>query len=156
MALSCDSRHGEAAVRRARKLWGVQGQRQVVEFALQRRAVLAAVSSGKTRVDEVCDAGVYLLRAARFHGRLSELTCPICRKEPVTLVSWVFGEGLGQVSGSARTADELERLAASQDEFSVHDVEVCRTCRWNHLVRSYVLGAVPRPRQRRQRRTASE
>lgn len=134
----------------------MQGQRQVVDFALQRRAVLAAVSSGRTRVDEVCDAGEYLLRAARFHGRLSEITCPICRKEPLTLVSWVFGESLGQVSGSARTADELERLAASQAEFSVHDVEVCRTCRWNHLSLSYVLGTAPEPRRRRQRRTASE
>ena len=141
---------------RTRKLWGVQEQRQVVDFALQRRAVLAAVSKGKSGVDEVCDAGTYLLRAARFHGRLSEVTCPICRREQLTLVSWVFGEGLGQVSGSARTADELARLAASQEEFTVHDVEVCRTCGWNHLVVSYVLGAVPQPRQRRQRRTASE
>lgn len=140
----------------ARTLLFVQGQRQVVDFALQRRSVLAAVSSGKTRVDEVCDAGTYLMRAARFHGRLSEVTCPICRKEPLTLVSWVFGDGLGQVSGSARTPDELERLAASQDEFTVHDVEVCRTCRWNHLVQSYVLGAAPTPRRRRERRTASE
>lgn len=128
----------------------------MVDFALQRRAVLAAVSSGKTRVDEVCDAGVYLLRAARFHGRLSEITCPICRKEPLTLVSWVFGEGLGQVSGSARTIDELERLAASQDEFSVHEVEVCRTCGWNHLLASFVLGAAPQPRRHGRRRTASE
>lgn len=134
----------------------MQGQRQVVDFALQRRAVLAAVSSGRKRVVDVCDADEYLLRAARFHGRLSEITCPICRKEPLTLVSWVFGESLGRVSGSARTIDELERLAASQAEFSVHDVEVCRTCRWNHLVLSYVLGSPPESRQRRQRRTASE
>ena len=134
----------------------MQGQRQLVDFTLTRRAVLAAVSSVKTRVDEVCDAGTYLVRAARFHGRASEITCPICRKEPLTLVSWVFGEGLGQVSGSARTTDELDRLAATQGEFSVHDVEVCRTCRWNHLVQSYVLGAAPAPRERRRRRTASE
>ena len=35
-------------------------------------------------------------------------------------------------------------LAARFDEFKVHVVEVCRTCSWNHLVKSYVLGA-PRP-----------
>ena len=67
--------------------------------------------------------------------------CPICRKEQLTLVSWVFGEHLGAVSGSARTAEELVMLASRFEEFSVHVVEVCRTCSWNHLVKSYVLGA---------------
>ena len=37
--------------------------------------------------------------------------CPICRKEQLTLVSWVFGDHLGAVSGSARTAEELVLLA---------------------------------------------
>jgi hypothetical protein len=70
--------------------------------------------------------------------------CPICRKEQLTLVSWVFGDHLGAVSGSARSTEELVMLAAKFDEFAVHVVEVCRTCEWNHLVKSYVLGA-PRP-----------
>lgn len=133
----------------------VHTQRQVVDFALRRKAVLTAVSRGRTGLDEVCDAGTYLMRAARFHGRPSQVVCPICRKEPLTLVSWVFGERLGQVSGSARTIEELERLAAGQEEFTVHEVEVCRTCRWNHLVRSYVLGSVPAPRDSRRRRRAA-
>lgn len=93
---------------------------------------------------DVCDASPYLLRAAKFHGRQSETMCPICRKEPVTLVSWVFGEKLGQVSGSARSSEEISRLAATAEEFSVHVVEVCRTCSWNHLVSSYVAGLPPR------------
>jgi len=38
----------------------------------------------------------------------------------------------------------LVLLATRFDEFSVHVVEVCRTCSWNHLVKSYVLGT-PRP-----------
>ena len=74
--------------------------------------------------------------------------CPICRKEQLTLVSWVFGDHLGAVSGSARTAEELVLLASRYDEFSVHVVEVCRTCSWNHLVKSYVLGAVRPERDR--------
>ncbi|EFD45337.1 conserved hypothetical protein [Mycobacterium tuberculosis T17] len=56
-------------------------------------------------------------------------------------MSWVFGEHLGAVSGSARTAEELILLATRFSEFAVHVVEVCRTCSWNHLVKSYVLGA---------------
>lgn len=138
-------------------------QRQVVDYALQRRSLLAEVFSGRTGVTEVCDANPYLLRAAKFHGQPADATCPICRKEQLTLVSWVFGDRLGAASGSARTAEELDRLAATQEEFSVHVVEVCRSCNWNHLVQSYVLGSVPAPKRTRtrstrapSRRTASE
>ena len=131
-------------------------QRQVVDYALQRRSLLAEVYSGRRGVAEVCDAGPYLLRAAKFHGKPSSVMCPICRKEQVTLVSWVFGEKLGPVSGSARTPEELTRLAASQEEFSVHVVEVCRTCSWNHLVQSYVLGSQPAPKRPRRRTTGQD
>lgn len=122
----------------------VRLQRQVVDYALKRRSLLAEVYSGRTGVSEVCDANPYLLRAAKFHGKSSQVMCPICRKEQLTLVSWVFGDHLGAVSGSARSTEELVMLAAKFDEFAVHVVEVCRTCSWNHLVKSYVLGA-PRP-----------
>ncbi len=127
-----------------RTLVNVRLQRQVVDYALRRRSLLAEVYSGRTGVNEVCDANPYLLRAAKFHGKPSSVMCPICRKEQLTLVSWVFGEHLGAVSGSARTAEELVLLATRFDEFAVHVVEVCRTCSWNHLVKSYVLGA-PKP-----------
>lgn len=133
--------------------------RHVVDHALQRRALLAEVHSGRRGVTEVCDAGPYLLRAATFHGRPSAVTCPVCRKEQLTLVSWVFGEHLGSVSGSARSPEELASLAAAQDEFTVHVVEVCRSCSWNHLVQSCVMGAPVAPGARRRpsrRRTASE
>lgn len=137
-----------------RTLVTVRLQRQVVDYALRRRSLLAEVYSGRTGVSEVCDANPYLLRAAKFHGKPSSVMCPICRKEQLTLVSWVFGDHLGAVSGSARTAEELVMLATRYDEFSVHVVEVCRTCSWNHLVKSYVLGAVPPPKGSRGTRTA--
>ena len=65
------------------------------------------------------------------------------------------------VAGSARRPDELERLAALHADFSVHEVEVCRSCRWNHLVLSYVLGTGGTPdtgtgRARVRRRTVAE
>jgi hypothetical protein len=127
----------------------VRLQRQVVDYALRRRSLLAQVYSGRTGVSEVCDANPYLLRAAKFHGKLSQVMCPICRKEQLTLVSWVFGDHLGAVSGSARNAEELVLLASRFEEFSVHVVEVCRTCSWNHLVKSYVLGATRPARPKR-------
>lgn len=126
----------------------------MVDYALQRRALLAEVYSGRTGVTDVCDANPYLLRAAKYHGKASSVICPICRKEHLTLVSWVFGDHLGAVSGSARTAEELVLLASRHQEFSVHVVEVCRTCNWNHLVKSYVLGLARPPRGSRGTRTA--
>ncbi|MGH3566836.1 MAG: DUF5318 domain-containing protein [Pseudonocardia sp.] len=133
-------------------------QRQVVDYALQRRALLADVHSGRVGVAAVCDASPYLLLAARFHGEPSDQTCPVCRKERLTLVSWIFGDALKHAAGSARTPEELERLAAQYADFSVYVVEVCRTCSWNHLVLSYVLGTGGRPERGRtdRRRTAAE
>ena len=131
-------------------------QRQVVDYALQRRALLAEVHAGRVGVAEVCDAGPYLLRAARFHGEPSEQTCPLCRKERLTLVSWVFGDALKHASGSARRPEELERLAAQHADFSVHVVEVCRSCCWNHLVLSYVLGSGDGPEKGRSGRTGTD
>lgn len=127
-----------------------------MDYALQRRSLLAQVHSGRVGVDEVCDADRYLLRAAKFHGEPSDVTCPICRKEPLTRVSWIFGDELKHASGSARTPEELERMAAVFGEFTVHVVEVCHTCRWNHLVQSYVLGTGDLNKRRPRRKTAAE
>lgn len=120
-------------------------QRQVVDYALQRKALLAEVHSGRVGVVDVCDASPYLLRAARFHGEPSEQTCPVCRKERLTLVSWIFGDQLKHIAGSARKPAELEQLASRYTDFSVYVVEVCRTCSWNHLVLSYVMGTADTP-----------
>ncbi|GAA4537853.1 DUF5318 domain-containing protein [Amycolatopsis samaneae] len=134
----------------------MRNQRQIVDYALQRRALLAGVRSGRVGDLEVCDASPYLLRAARFHGRAGEQPCPMCRtREPLTLVSWVYGDELKHVSGSARTPEELARMAGVFGEFTVYDVEVCRSCHWNHLVQSYVLGTGEQPRTR-PRRTAGQ
>jgi Family of unknown function (DUF5318) len=112
----------------------------VVDYALQRRALLADVHAGRVGVADVCDASPYLLRAARFHGEPTDQSCPVCRKERLTLVSWIFGEELKHAAGSARKPEEIEQLANLYADFSVYVVEVCRTCSWNHLVLSYVMG----------------
>lgn len=127
--------------------------RQIVDFALARRECLSRVRTGQTSLDTVCDADPYLVRAAKFHGRQTDEVCPVCRKEQVTWVSWVFGEHLGRVHGSARSTAEIQDLDASAREFTVHVVEVCRTCRWNYLVQSYVAG-LPEGVGRRRSRVA--
>ena len=90
----------------------VRTQRQVVDYALQRRALLAEVYSGRVGTMEVCDASPYLVRAAKFHGQPTETSCPVCRKEQLTLVSWVYGDELKHIAGSARTPDELDRMSS--------------------------------------------
>ena len=127
-------------------------QRALVDYSLQRRSLLAEVMSGRTGVSEVCDASPYLVRAAKFHGVPTEVSCPVCRKEPLTHVFWVYGDEIKAIAGTARLPAELETMAGSVGEFSVYQVEVCRTCSWNHLVASFVMGSkdevVPRPRRR--------
>ena len=127
----------------------------MVDFALRRRGVLADLREGALSLREVCDADVYLLRAAGFHGVVTETVCPVCRKENLTAVSWVFGDDLGTASGSARSRDEIQQLALTHDAFTVHVVEVCRSCSWTHLVESYEVG-LARGEGRRVRRAARE
>ena len=130
-------------------------RRRVVDFALRRRGVLAELQEGGQSLREVCDADIYLQRAAGFHGVTTDTVCPVCRKENLTEVSWVFGDDLGSASGSARGQDEIDQLALTHDEFTVHVVEVCRSCSWNHLILSYEVG-LQQGHGRRVRRAARE
>jgi hypothetical protein len=123
-----------------RTLAVVRTRRAVVDYALQRRALLADLYTGRAGVHEVCDAHPYLQRAARYHGEASDVACPVCRKERLTLVNYVYGQELRHANGQARSAAELRRMAMDYGEFTVYVVEVCRTCGWNHLTVSYVLG----------------
>lgn len=115
-------------------------QRQVVDYSLQRRALLREVFSGRIGTYEVCDASPYLKNAARFHGEPTEVRCPICRQENLTHVHYIYGDELRQSAGQARTRAELPVLAMTLREFQVYVVEVCQSCDWNHLVEQFLLG----------------
>lgn len=142
--------HRGCSAVRTRILEAVRNQRQVIDYALRRRAVLAQLQSGLVNTLDVCDAQPYLLQAAKFHGRGTETPCPVCRAAKLTHVCWVYGDELKQAAGSARAPEELDRMANLFGEFNVFVVEVCRACGWNHLIRSYVLGTgTPPPRPRK-------
>ena len=115
-------------------------QRQSVDYSLQRRALLREVYSNRVGTYEVCDASPYLKSAARFHGDQTEERCPICRRENLTHVNYIYGDELKTSAGQARSQAELPSLAMTLREFTVYVVEVCRGCGWNHLVEQYVLG----------------
>jgi hypothetical protein len=130
-------------------------RRSVVDYGLARRATLASVLSGRTTVTDVCDAHPYLLRAAKFHGEPTDLTCPICRNTKLTHVTYVYGDELGRYEGRVKRGPELDEMAMEYAEFQVYVVEVCQSCSWNHLASSYVLGTgEPTPRRTRRARAS--
>ena len=134
--------------------------REVVDYALARRALLTDLFGGRAASLEVCDAHPYLLRAARYHGEPTDVPCPVCqrgqgrRQELLTQVTYVYADDLGAASGRPRPTRDLARLARLH-ELHVYVVEVCQVCAWNHLVTSYLLGetapeqATPGGRRRR-------
>lgn len=121
----------------------------MVDHALSRRALLQEIFGGgmfsTTSPVDVCDASIYLVRAAEELGVATDRTCPICRRQPLREVTWVFGDELGAQSGTARTTRQLAALAETRSDFAGYEVEVCGGCGWNHLVRSWRAGTGPRP-----------
>jgi hypothetical protein len=142
-------RQGKPSGLDSRTLAGVRTRRSVIDYALQRRALLADLYAGRISAIEVCDATPYLQRAAKYHGQRTDVTCPVCRREPTWSVNYVYGDELKTSSGQARATAELLRMVMSYGAFRVYVVEVCRGCGWNHLIESYVLGrdALPADRQ---------
>lgn len=116
-------------------------QRRLVDYTLRKRALLREVYAGLVSTYEVCDASPYLKNAAKYHGERTDIRCPICRRENLTLVHYVYGDELRHSAGQARSRAELPALAARVPELQVYVVEVCRGCDWNLLVEQYLLGA---------------
>ena len=115
--------------------------RAVVDYALARRATLAGLAAGRLSNRDVCDAQAYLIRAARYHGHISDDLCPVCGHAELAQVTYTYGDCFrGDTNGRARRARELLALADEVTEFTAYLVEVCSECRWNHLLASYVLG----------------
>ncbi len=127
-------------------------QRQVIDYALAKRALLSDLFAGRATALEVCDAHPYLLRAAKYHGEPSDRTCPVCKREPLTHVTYVYGDELKQSSGHVWATAELAALEREHEDLHVYVVEVCKTCGWNHLHTSYVIGRQVPARRRAQSR----
>ncbi|WP_288832631.1 DUF5318 family protein [uncultured Corynebacterium sp.] len=107
----------------------------------QRRTTLREYARGRVPADALCDADFLLRAAAEFHGAPSPRPCPICGSE-MRDVSWVYGDALGRRSGTARDDSEIDALVAEVGPITVHVVEVCLHCRWNHLLREMTASPV--------------
>jgi hypothetical protein len=115
-------------------------QRQAVDYSLQKRSVLRELHSGRISTHEVCDASPYLKSAALYHGEPSDERCPVCRRDNLVHVHYIYGDELKQSAGQARNLAELSVLAMTLREFQVFKVELCPSCAWNHLTEQFLLG----------------
>ena len=114
--------------------------REVINYALQRRASVEDWKSGRVLKTELCDADTYLRKAAKSHGVPSSRKCPVCEVVDLVEISYVFGKELGPFSGRIKTPHDLLRMSKEHGQIKVFVVEVCQGCSWNHVYSSYVLG----------------
>ena len=85
------------------------------------------------------DAHPELVRAARECGDETRMTCPVCEEVNVVLVSYVFGPRLPAFGRCITSKAELRKIARRSGTFSCYVVEVCPSCSWNHLARTFLL-----------------
>jgi hypothetical protein len=111
----------------------------VVDFRLARNAVVKEYRRGRLSRLDVCDAHPELIRNAVHCGRPASEGCPICEESQV-LVTYVFGSRLPAGGRCITSAEELAKLHRGTRELAAYVVEVCPTCNWNHLIRTFPVG----------------
>lgn len=110
-----------------------------IDYRLARQSVLSEYRKGRLARHEVCDAHPELARAAREVGDPTRITCPVCEDAKVVLVSYVFGPRLPAFGRCITSRAELRKIAKRSGSFSCYVVEVCPSCCWNHLARTFLL-----------------
>ena len=111
-----------------------------VDYRLARAATLRSWKKGQIGRDEVCDAQRELRRNAEFCGQPTGRVCPVCDREGVVEVTYVFGSRLPKHGRCITTRAEIQRLQQRVNPVTGYVVEVCTGCAWNHLVRQFTLG----------------
>lgn len=108
-----------------------------VDHELDRRRTLRALSRGGMSRDEVCDATREVRASAEVLGVSAGRACPVCGAD-LRETQWIHGTAIGEKSGTARSLAEIRQLLSglgAGEELTVHTVEVCLRCGWNHLIR---------------------
>lgn len=109
----------------------------VVDYTLAKRALLRDLRLGLLNRWDVCDAHPELLRAARHVGQPTARRCPICARENLRLVTYVYGDGLKAKNGRAWDLQQALALTAAHRGVCSYVVEVCTSCSWNHLAETF-------------------
>jgi len=110
-----------------------------IDYRLERQRILAAYRSGAQTTLQVCDAQDELVRNAEHCGAPTTETCPICESAMLVHVTYIFGARLPSGGRCMTSMAEMQRLARRRSPYTAYVVEVCGECRWNHLVRSFLL-----------------
>lgn len=119
---------------------GQQTAGGVIDYRLARMGVVAEFRKGRLARHEVCDAHPELKRAAASASEPTSMECPICEEDNIVLVTYAFGDRL-PASGRCITAKgELTKLSKGRKRLACYVVEVCPSCSWNHLARTFLLG----------------
>ena len=125
-----------ARVRRA--LGAARRSRGVVDYTLAKRALLRDFRRGLLSRFDICDAHPELLRAARYVGAPSSRPCPICDRDELRLLAYVYGDDLKANNGRVWELDKALTIAADHRGARCYVVEVCTSCSWNHLRETFV------------------
>lgn len=112
---------------------------------MRRRRLLSDVAAGTVTRSDVCDPHPSLLRLARRNAPPLDEDCPLCTEGRLAVVGYAFGPRMGAAGRSVTSDNEIERLAARRGRFTIYEVEICPSCGWNHLMRSYAVGDDIRP-----------
>ena len=113
----------------------------VVDFRLARNAIVKEFKKGRLSKLDVCDAHPELVRNAVHCGRPAAEECPICEEpESIVHVTYVFGSRLPPSGRCITSAEELAKLHRGTRELAAYVVEVCSTCSWNHLIKTFPVG----------------
>jgi hypothetical protein len=127
-----------------RKLRGAEGGAAgtlpgEIDYRLARQNLISEFKKGRIDRQEVCDAQTELMRAARNVGEPSSRVCPICEDAHVVLVTYVFGPRMPASGKCVTTKAEMQALSRSAGDLAAYVVEVCPSCKWNHLARTFLL-----------------
>jgi len=120
---------------------GQQAAGGVIDYRLARMSVVSEYRKGRLARHEVCDAHPELKRAAQSASEATDMECPICEEDHIVLVTYAFGARLPASGRCITTRGELAKLAKGRPQLAAYVVEVCPSCSWNHLARTFLLGA---------------
>jgi hypothetical protein len=123
----------------------------VIDYTLAKRALLRDARRGLLSIEDLCDAHPELVRAATHVGESTRDDCPVCAKEKLVLLAYVYGDALKHDNGRVWSIEIGLKLAADNEGSRCYVVEVCRGCHWNHLSEAFTArrGTSRRARARR-------
>ena len=119
-----------------------------IDYRMVRRAFIERVHAGDVSLREACDAERDLLRAAKHYGTSRRTPCPLCAKESLRNVTYLFGPRLPKSGRCITSSAELRDFDRRTEHYTAYIVEVCLECEWHHLLRAVPQGGA-RPRVRR-------